>query len=261
MKRMDYKERIAALAGSEEERMTLQQVCERLLRGQMRQSPAFSRFLTQREQALVAQLLPDCRFFGGVREAERCVACYLPEWYDEAELLTQGPICCLRGYFHDKNALTHRDVLGALMGTGIRRDAIGDIYLSETQCDFFVLAELSKYLLDNLTDAGRQRLRLEQIPLAEAVRPPQEMKEVRVSVASLRLDGVLSSAFHLSRSDAAAAVCAGAASIGGLPCLKPDRSVQEGDVLSLRGRGKLRVLSLGGQTRRGRLSLTLGLYV
>lgn len=259
---MDRRNEIAALAESEEERMLLIRTVDRLSRAMEREQPAVSAFLTVREQALLRTLLPSCAFWGGTEGMERAVAYWLPEYLTPEDLFggDGGAIACLRGHFYEKNALSHRDVLGALMGVGIRRDAVGDIYLHETSFECFVLSELERYLLDNLTDAGHQRLRLEKIDPAAAERPPQAMKELRLSVASPRLDSVLCAAFHLSRGDAAAAVRMGAAAVNGMTCLKPDRSVAENDELSLRGRGKLRVLSFDGQTRRGRLSMTVGVY-
>ena len=82
-----------------------------------------------------------------------------------------------------------------------------------------------------------------------------------MTVSSPRLDSVISAAFHLSRSSAADAVAAGRVNLNDLPCLKPDRAVQENDTVSVRGLGKLRVLALGGLTKKGRLALTLGKYL
>ena len=258
---MNRKNEIAALAESEEERMLLVRTLDRLTRGMEREQPIATSFLTAREQTLVRTLLPNCAFWGGTEGTERSVAYWLPDGMKREDYFTDGPIACIRGHFYEENALSHRDVLGALMGAGLRRDAIGDIYLHETSFECFVLSELERYLLDNLTGAGRQRLRVERVEPSSVQRPPQAMKELRLSVASPRLDGVLCAAFRLSRGDAANAVRAGAAAINGMTCLKPDRAVTENDELSLRGRGKLRVLSIGGQTRRGRLSMTVGIYL
>lgn len=257
---MDRNRQIAAIAESEEERMLLVRVCDRIERATERDMPAATAFLSQREQALVKLLLPDCRFFGGVGNAERRVAYYLPDYIEEEEYFMDGPIACIRASFYEANALSHRDILGALMGAGIRRDAVGDICLHETDCDIFILAELERYLLDNLTDAGRQRLRLAPIPLSEAWKAPQKMRELRVTVSSPRLDGVISAAFHLSRGGAAEAIRAGKTQINSLTCLKPDRAVAAGDEISVRGCGKLRILREDGETRKGRLALTVGIY-
>jgi len=257
---MERNRQIAAIAESEEERMLLVRVCDRIERAMQRQTPAATAFLSQREQALVRMLLPSCRFFGGIAGAERKLAYWLPEYMEEEDYFNDGPIACLRASFYEANALTHRDVLGALMGAGLRRDAVGDICVNETFCDVFVLADLERYLLDNLTEAGRQRLRLERIALCEARKAPQKMKELRVTVSSLRLDGLISAAFRMSRGSAAEAIRAGKCAINSLTCLKPDRSVAEGDEFSVRGCGKGRILCFDGETRKGRLALTVGIY-
>lgn len=258
---MEQSKRIAALAESEEERYRLELVCGRMERAKEREIPAASCFLSLREQALVRLLLPDCRFFGGTAETERAVAFYLPEYLTQEDYFLDGPIACLRAHFYEENTLTHRDVLGALMGAGIRRETVGDICLHGRTCDIFVLAELKKYLLDNLVSAGRVYLRLEEIPLAQAERLPQKLRELRLTVSSLRLDALVSAAFHLSRGRAVELICGGAAAVNSLTCLKPDRSVAQEDVISLRGLGKLRLLECGGMTKKGRIALTVGKYV
>lgn len=75
-----------------------------------------------------------------------------------------------------------------------------------------------------------------------------------------RLDGVLSAAFPLSRAGAAQAVAGGRVSLNDICCLKPEKQLAPGDVIALRGRGKLRVLSLDGETKKGRQALTIGIY-
>lgn len=257
---MDRTKQIAAMAETEEERLLLTRLCERMERTQQRDIPASTSFLSPREQALAHKLLPACRFYGGIEGAERAVAYWLPDYLTAEDYFADGPIACLRASFYEEGALTHRDLLGALMGTGIRRDVVGDICLHGKTCDIFVLSEMVRYLTDNLTQAGRCHLRLEQIPLSEAVKTPQKLRQQRVTVASLRLDAVLSAAFHLSRSSTSEAIAAGRACINSLTCLKPDRCLSEGDELSLRGSGKLRVLTIHGETRKNRLALTVGIY-
>ena len=258
---MDRNSHIYAITQEKEEQMLLIRVLDKLERAMLRQMPAASAFLSLREQALLRQLLPQCQFFGGTENAERKLAYYLPEYLSREDFFENGPICCLRGSFYEENALGHRDILGALMGAGIRRDAVGDICIREKECDFFVLSELACYLLDNLTGAGKQHLRLEKIPLSQAVKEAPQWRELRTTVSTLRFDSVLSAGFHLSRSAAAEAIRGGQAALDSLICQKADRPVTEGSELSLRGRGKLRIISLDGTTRKGRQGITLGIYI
>ena len=258
---MDRSKQIAAIAESEDEKMCLVRVCDKLERAYERETPATTGFLTPREQALIRQILPHTQFWGGTEGAERCVAYYLPEYLTREDFFADGAISCIRASFYEANALSHRDVLGALMGAGIRRDAVGDIILHEKCCEFFILSELKKYLLDNLTSAGRHHLQLAEIDPVTVEKPPQSMKELRVTVSSLRLDSVLSAAFHISRGKAVEAIQAGRASVNSLTCQKPDRIVAALDEISLRGTGKLRILELHGQTKKDRTAITVGIYV
>lgn len=259
---MDRTNRVTAVTREKEEQMLLIRVLDKLERGMERELPVATAFLSLREQALLSQLMPQCRFFGGTEYAERKIAYYLPEYLTEAEFFDEeGPVSCLRCQFYDAGSLSHRDLLGALMGTGIRRDAVGDLCIREKEADLFILGELENYLLHNLTEAGRQHLRVEKISLSEAVKPPQTVKELRATVSTLRFDSVLAAGFRLSRTAAAEAIRGGLAAIDSLTCLKPDRMVQEGSELSLRGKGKMKILSVDGMTRKGRQGITLGIYI
>ncbi len=241
--------------------MRLVRACDKLERAYEREMPTSTGFLTPREQALLRQILPHTKFWGGTEGAERCVAFYLPDYMTREDYFDDGAISCIRASFFEANALSHRDVLGALMGAGIRRDAVGDIILHEKCCEFFVLSELTKYLLDNLTSAGRHHLQLERADPETVEKPPQSMKELRVTVSSLRLDSVISAAFHVSRGKAVEAIQAGRASVNSLTCQKPDKIVSVPDEISLRGTGKLRVLEIHGQTKKDRTAITVGIYV
>ena len=203
------------------------------------------------------------RLVEGARTAVVCAVGYKNEASEgyPASCRTKIASYALTTDYHTTIRQMLRDMLGALMGCGIRREAVGDLCLQPHQCDLFVTAELAPYLLDNLTSAGRAHLTLTRIAPSQAERPPQTLQELRVTVSSPRLDSVISAAFHLSRGSAADAVAAGRVNLNDLPCLKPDRAVQENDTVSVRGLGKLRVLALGGLTKKGRLALTLGKYL
>ena len=91
-------------------------------------------------------------------------------------------------------------------------------------------------------------------------RPPT-VKTVRDTVAALRLDAVLAAGFSTSRSKAADFISAGRVSINHRECMKGDRAVNEGDVLTCRGLGKCVVKEVLGASRKGRIMLVLERYV
>ena len=147
------------------------------------------------------------------------------------------------------------------MGAGIARETVGDICVGKGSCTFFVTAEIAAYIQQNLISAGRAKLRLEQIPCDEVQIEAQEVKEIRDTLASLRLDSVISSGFRVSRGSAVEYISAGKAAINGLPCEKPDKAVAEGDKISVRGLGKILLNSVNGQTKKGRISVVIHRYL
>ena len=261
---MEIREQIAHLAATREEEVLLVRVCERIRTAAQREVPAATCFLSRREQMLVSELLrgETFRFFGGLASAEREVCCYLPDYLDEDWLTGgDGPIAAVRAAFYARDTLTHRDFLGALMGCGIKRETVGDIYVAEGRCDFLVTRDILPYVLQNLTDAGRTRLHLEELPLSALEAPEQKTKPIRGTVSSLRLDGVAAEGFALSRSRAAEVITAGKTELNYMLCTKPDRQVTEGDVISVRGLGKMRLESVGGNTKKGRISIEICRYI
>ena len=261
---MSIRETIAHLSADKDEEMLLLHVAERMNTASARNIPGSTNFLSGREQLLVRQILTNegIRFFGGREGAERAVCCCLPEYLDDDWLFGEdSPVAAVRATFFEQDRLSHRDFLGSLMGCGIKRETVGDIYVSEGQCDFFVTREILPYVLQNLESAGRTKLHLREIPLAEVIAPQAKTKTIRDTVSSLRLDGVVSSGFSVSRGKAADAIAAGRVEVNFTPCLKPDKVVAQGDTISLRGLGKMRLTEVGGNTKKGRISIVIDRFL
>lgn len=256
---------IDKIAQNPEDRLLLAKLWDKIQPGIRRDIPVNTGFLSPREQEMARLLfgnVPGLTAFGGYEDAERKMLLYLPEYLTEDFLMEESsPVVCLRASFYHTESPTHRDFLGALMGCGIRRDCIGDICVGESSCDFFVAEEISEYLLEQFDSAGRVKLKLSAIALADANIPLPEFSQIRDTVASLRLDSVIASGFRIGRNLAFDAILAGKAAIDGLPCEKPDRQVTEGMKISLRGYGKIKLESVGGQTKKGRISVVIHRYI
>ena len=256
---------IEKIAHTPEDRLLLAKIWDKLTAGMRRDIPAATCFLSPRELEMARFLfgdVPGLQSFGGYADAERRMLVYLPEYWDESWFDTEdAPFVCLRASFYEGDMLSHRDFLGALMGAGIGRETVGDICVGQSSCDFFVTKEIAPYILQNFLSAGRTRLRLAKIPLAEVSVPKPETKEIRDTLASLRLDSVISAGFRIGRSLAAQHVTAGKAAIDGLPCEKPDKPVSEGCKISVRGLGKIKLDTVNGQTKKGRISVIIKRYI
>ena len=257
--------KIEKIAKNPEDRVLLAKIWDKICAGMRKNIPANTAFLTLRELDMCKYLFGNQEGlfpFGGYEGAERQMIVYLPEYLDRDSLYEEdSPLVCLRATFYDGDTPSHRDFLGALMGEGIARETVGDICVGKGQCDFFVTAEIAPYILQNFTGAGRTKVHLEAIPLSEVSVPEPETKEIKDTVASVRLDSIISSGFRIGRSAAAQYVNAGKAAIDGLPCEKPDKAVEEGAKISVRGLGKIKLRSVGGQTKKGRISVVIDRYI
>jgi len=256
---------IEKIARTPEDKVLLAKLWDKIQTGIRKNIPGNTCFLSPRELEMARFLfgnLEGLYAFGGYPDAERKMLVYLPEYLEASALYEDdGPMRCLRATFYDGDTPTHRDFLGALMGAGISRESVGDICVGKGSCDFFVTEEMAPYILQNFVSAGRTKLRLESIPLTAVSVPEPEVKEIRDTLASLRLDSVISCGFRIGRSLAAQYVTAGKAAIDGLPCEKPDRLVEEGCKISVRGLGKIMLNTVNGQTKKGRISVVIHRYV
>ena len=256
---------IEKIASNSEDRLLLAKLWDKIDAGMRRNVPAVTSFLSPREQDMARYLFGDASgliFFGGYEEAERKCLCYVPDYLEDCWLYdTDSPVACLRATFHEDQALSHRDFLGGLMACGIARDTLGDICVDNGSCDFFVTAQIAGYVEQSFLSTGRVKLHIQQIPLNQARIPEPEFKEIKDTVASLRLDSIISSGFRIGRSQASQYIAAGKAAIDGLPCEKPDKPVKEGMKISVRGLGKLKIKSVNGQTKKDRIWVVIHRYV
>ena len=188
-----------------------------------------------------------CRmlFHGGGKDCERCAALEY--------------LCAIRltAFF---GAPGHRDYMGALLGMGIGREWLGDILVKDDLAYVFCLPSVQKHLL-SIDKVGRCTVRAEAVALADVPAPERQIKEKRFSVQSPRLDAVVGGLFDLSRSESARQIEAGAVSVNYRECLKTDLAVREGDMISLRGKGKGRIAAIGGTSRKGRLFISGEVFV
>lgn len=265
---MDKGQLLRKMTTEEEERLTLARLLDQMERCQGRNIPTATNFLSPQEQALAQNLLAQIPyamqavFTGGYAEAERKIALFLPDYLEvESYALDEDfPLCAVRCVHRPEDKPTHRDFLGSLMGLGVKREMVGDILPDEGGCDILLRREILPFVLQNYTSAGRTHLTVTEVAL-EHLHLPRKARQVFAStVASLRLDSVISSAFRISRGRAADLIRAGKVEVNWRGCEKADRLCQQGDVFTLRGYGKCALTEVGGLSRKGRITIRLERY-
>ncbi len=222
--------------------------------------PRFVRFLdpAERREAQTIAEREGCSFgaFGGYADAERQIGCFAPE--NGLPVPEAYPLTVLCSAVDLRfSSVTHRDLLGAYMSLGLTRNCLGDIIVTENQIILFSDSAAAPYIADNLTGAGRVSLCFREERTDKILIPQPRGTYFRAVVASLRLDAVLSAAFHLSRSSAAERIRSGDVKLDYVPCCRPDVQTAQGAILSLRGMGRAKLVSIDGMTKKDRIGITL----
>ena len=261
---MDRRSLLDRAAKGAEERVLLGRVLDKYEQCRQRSQPTNTAFLSPAEARSALDLLHAAvhegfALLGGYEGAERRMLFFLPDWQEEAD--TSDAIVFLRAAWHESEHPTHRDLLGSLMALGIERETLGDILVSEGSADLVVSAGIAPYLLDNWSSAGRTALRLTRIEGGALRVPEQQVREIRDTVATLRLDAVTAAGFSMSRGKAAELIAAGKVQKNYREAVKGDAPVAQGDVISARGLGKFEVAEVGGLSKKGRTGILLRRYL
>ena len=232
-----------------------------LIRGAERGRRAvFSEFLTPDAQARLIALARreslETGLFGGGEDAERAV---VGIWQEGCEP-DCSPIRIVRITWDGRYAAPqHRDVLGACLGLGLERETLGDIRLEGSSAYVAALPAIAGYLEQHLDSVGSASVRSSkydgEMPAAE-----QGARAV-VNVPSLRLDAVLAQTLRLSRAKAQTLIRGGAVNRNWAEETRPDVELAEGDVISVRGHGRVKVHAVQGESRKGRLFIEVETFL
>ena len=225
--------------------------------------PCFTRFLEPsmepEARAAANETGVQLALWGGHEAAERRIAAF---YADDSPAEADYPLVCLELSWNAKYAEPgHRDLLGAVMGLGLERDAVGDIAPGEADGTAWLFAhrDVESYILGNLDAAGRAKLKVRCAEGAPRLKPPEGIS-LRVTVSSFRLDAVLAAGLKLSRSEAQRLISSGLVKRNHMEELRGDAHLEEGDLLSVRGHGRMRVDGFEGLTRKGRQAVRLFKY-
>ncbi|MCM3759374.1 RNA-binding protein [Alkalihalobacillus oceani] len=149
--------------------------------------------------------------------------------------------------------LEHRDVLGALMNIGLKREKFGDIYLNDDAVQLLVTSEVANYVQANLATVGKANVKLKEIPVVEHTKPAETWEEATATVSSLRLDVVLAQMYRLSRTKVLPYIEKGLVKVNWKVVDQPSFPVEEGDYISMRSFGRARLKAIEGRTKRDKI--------
>ncbi|MCK9526168.1 MAG: YlmH/Sll1252 family protein [Limnochordia bacterium] len=205
--------------------------------------------------------IPEVGFMhqGGYKKAERTRLVIYPGFYLVETIPSSLRVLEATGNFSFQE-VGHGDYLGSILGTGLNRGKIGDILVLQGGCQVIVASEVADYVLSHWAQVGKISITLKEIDEEQLAVEPERIKEIKSTVASLRLDAVAAEGYGTSRSKMVREIKGERVKLNWKSVSNPALAVSEGDVLSIRGRGRVVVSTVGGTTRKGRTSIVLHRY-
>lgn len=248
------------------ERAQVSRLSDLARRTQERAVAIWTDFLTPREAAIGYMMATRSSVawctWGGHLQAERVRGCFYPVG-EEAPPSSAFAIDCVElAVRRGAEPPRHGDYLGALLGLGVTRDRFGDIIVGDSGAFVFCESRIVEVILRDFTQAGRTPVSVSlcgDVNRAIGIAPKTE--ERVVTLQSLRLDAFVGHAFSVSRTKALTPIRAGLVQLNFVPCDNPAEEVAVDDVISLRGEGRVRILSVEGTSRSGRTFVRFARYV
>ena len=228
---------------------------------EVRNCPKFIGFLDEKQSALAVKIANNLHFdtymlWGGYQDAERVVFGAFPPWQQPDG--GSFPVTPLYLTFRKEDKLTHRDFLGTMMAQGVNRDTIGDILVEDGRCVLFVKNEVVDYITAQIQKVGGAGVTFSSA--AGELPQGRGLQELSATVASARLDCVVSALIGSSREKGCDSITAGKVTLNYDIVLSVSAKIAPGDKLSIKGYGKYIVNQIGPPTKKGRLKMVASKY-
>ncbi|WHY02307.1 RNA-binding protein [Neobacillus sp. DY30] len=219
-------------------------------------------FLDPREQHILKVLIGETgtikyQLFGGIPGSERKRALIMPDYLTPNEEEFQINLFEI-DYPIKFVTIEHPQVLGSLMSLGLKRGKFGDILMKDGQVQFFAAAEISEYVKNNLESIGKASIRLKGLKLDEAITTNDLWMEQVTTVSSLRLDTIISGIHNISRQKSQLFIQQGLVKVNWTSIENVSFECGEGDLLSVRGYGRVKILSIEGKTKKDKWRIVVG---
>ncbi|MFJ7950441.1 RNA-binding protein [Lysinibacillus sp. NPDC096418] len=228
-----------------------------------RYAPKLTDFLDPRQRFIVASILGQTDELqtvsaGAFEDAERQRMLIFPSYFEPQEDDFQLTVYTIQ-YPSKFVQLRHPDVLGALLSLGLDRAKFGDIRVNEHQVQFVVAQEVADYVRLHLTGIGKVKVHIEFIKETEQlILNEDEWLEESHTVSSMRLDVILATVLNVSRQKAQALITGNKVRVNWTERDTVAFELQEGDILSVRGSGRVKVIMTEGRTKKDKIRLQIG---
>lgn len=197
------------------------------------------------------------RFYGAFENAERQMLCVYKEYFSPENC--DFPLELVTFRFRQESRLSHRDFLGALMSLGIKRETVGDIVIDNGIAQIAVSETIKELIVSEIKKIGNTGVKYDERFPGVLIKP-ENYKEIGGTVASLRLDAVAGLALNLSRGKISGIIRGIGIEVNSVLKNECSHILNEGDIFSVRGYGKFKLSEISGETKKGRIHVTVLKY-
>lgn len=184
-------------------------------------------------------------FYGGFENSENKRAVICPDFYEINQ--SDFKVCTVKiNYNKQFGQLKHKDVLGALMNLGIKRECIGDIY-DKDDLYFSCLEQNYSYIRDNLRQIKKSKIHLQCID--EKITIEHDYTSKTFFVSSFRLDNVVATLYAVSRKEASRFILAGHVKVNHKMIEEVNYLCHNGDIISFKRHGRVVLKDEGKKTK------------
>lgn len=225
-------------------------------------SPRFTSFLDGAMQNCIKENVypgENAIFFGGFEGSERQMLGVFPEWI--LPDISMFPISVVKIEHKYGSALSHRDYLGSIMSLGIERSKTGDILVDGNTAYVLAESDICDYIKNNISKIGNKGVSVSVCEIGDITLPERKFQIMNVVAASMRLDAVVAAVTNSSRANTAKLIDAGKVNVNHKEITKVAYEIKKGDLLSIRGFGRVIVDDIGTNTRSGRLHIIVKKYI
>lgn len=219
-------------------------------------------FLDPREQFILQSIIGNhgdvkVKFFGGSDQVERKRAIFFPDY--RIPDIDDFQISVFEINYPKKFVtLEHRQVLGALMSIGLKREKYGDILIKDDVVQIIIAKEIENFVKLHFNEVGNTSISLQNVSFDYIIQPNVFIDEKMTTVTSLRLDAVCSAIYNLSRQKTKVLIQNGHVKVNWKKVEDPSFELFEGDLISTRGFGRSKVLEIEGRTKKDKWKVKVG---
>ncbi|HKM17091.1 MAG: photosystem II S4 domain protein [Firmicutes bacterium] len=257
---MDRERLIAHLKGEQERQIGIRVIDAAELAWKLNR-PQITDFYDPYEQKVAKSVLSaiaevGVMAFGGYNRAERSRLVIYPQFFLTEAIRSPIRVLQARGNLNFVE-VKHGNYLGALVGLGLKREKLGDIICLADGCQVVAAAEVADYILQHWRYVHQVPVEVWEIDPEQMAVEPERVREIKATVASMRLDAVAAAGFGTSRTKIVREIKNERVKVNWKPITNPAHEIHLGDVLSVRSRGRVVVEQITSTTKKGRVGLVL----